>query len=190
MPDPSEPASTDHDVTTGEPILSIRNLVKRFGGLTAVDICSKKASGTAPGFVGLFSYLGAGIHGGFLQIYSNRVTLLTDRAEMTEGGREEALRLAEELKAAEQRAALMASKAKAATELAREEATRRRIERKAHEDATARKLAEFEAKRLSEEALALLKEHDFPGNIRELRNIVERAVLLTDGVIIETRDSV
>lgn len=45
-----------------------------------------------------------GIHGGFLQIYSNNVTLLTDRAEMTEGGREEALRLAEELKAAEQRA--------------------------------------------------------------------------------------
>lgn len=45
-----------------------------------------------------------GIHGGFLQIYSNSVTLLTDRAEMTEGGREEALRLAEELKAAEERA--------------------------------------------------------------------------------------
>ncbi len=45
-----------------------------------------------------------GIHGGFLQIYSNNVTLLTDRAEMSEGGREEALRLAEELKAAEQRA--------------------------------------------------------------------------------------
>ncbi len=45
-----------------------------------------------------------GIHGGFLQIYGNMVTLLTDRAEMTEGGREEALRLAEELKAAEERA--------------------------------------------------------------------------------------
>ncbi|MEA2002729.1 MAG: F0F1 ATP synthase subunit epsilon [Actinomycetota bacterium] len=44
-----------------------------------------------------------GIHGGFLQIYENTVTLLTDRAEMTEGGREEALRLAEELKAAEER---------------------------------------------------------------------------------------
>ena len=41
-----------------------------------------------------------GIHGGFLQIYSNNVTLLTDRAETTEGGREEALRLAEELKTA------------------------------------------------------------------------------------------
>jgi F-type H+-transporting ATPase subunit epsilon len=45
-----------------------------------------------------------GIHGGFLQIYSNSVTLLTDRAEMSAGGRDEALRLAEELKAAEQRA--------------------------------------------------------------------------------------
>ena len=45
-----------------------------------------------------------GIHGGFLQIYSNSVTLLTDRAEMSGGGREEALRLAEELKAAEERA--------------------------------------------------------------------------------------
>jgi two-component system response regulator HydG len=43
------------------------------------------------------------------------------------------------------------------------------------------------AKRLSDEALRLLQQHDFPGNIRELRNIVERAVLLTDGVQIEAR---
>ena len=43
------------------------------------------------------------------------------------------------------------------------------------------------AKRLSKEAMSLLQQHDFPGNIRELRNIVERAVLLTDGVIIEAR---
>jgi F-type H+-transporting ATPase subunit epsilon len=28
----------------------------------------------------------AGIHGGFLQIYRNQVTLLTDRAELTDGG--------------------------------------------------------------------------------------------------------
>ena len=40
-----------------------------------------------------------GIHGGFLQLFNNQVTLLTDRAEITEGGRDEALRLAEELKA-------------------------------------------------------------------------------------------
>ncbi|GBE25939.1 ATP synthase epsilon chain [bacterium BMS3Bbin02] len=39
--------------------------------------------------------LSVGIHGGFLQIFQNSVTLLTDRAEMTEGGRVEALRLAE-----------------------------------------------------------------------------------------------
>lgn len=45
-----------------------------------------------------------GIHGGFLQIYSNSVTLLTDRAETSAGGREEALRLAEEMKAAEEKA--------------------------------------------------------------------------------------
>jgi transcriptional regulator with PAS, ATPase and Fis domain len=41
------------------------------------------------------------------------------------------------------------------------------------------------AKRLSSEALQLLQRHDFPGNIRELRNIVERAVLLTDGAQID-----
>jgi len=32
----------------------------------------------------------AGIHGGFLQIYQNQVTLLTDRAELSEGGLAEA----------------------------------------------------------------------------------------------------
>jgi len=43
-----------------------------------------------------------GIHGGFLQIFQNQVTLLTDRAEITEGGRDEAMRLAEELRALEE----------------------------------------------------------------------------------------
>jgi F-type H+-transporting ATPase subunit epsilon len=40
----------------------------------------------------------AGIHGGFLQIYRNQVTLLTDRAEIAEGGVEEARRAASELR--------------------------------------------------------------------------------------------
>lgn len=34
------------------------------------------------------------IHGGFLQIFRNEVTLLTDRAELAEGDREQAQRLA------------------------------------------------------------------------------------------------
>lgn len=40
----------------------------------------------------------AGIHGGFLQIYKNQVTLLTDRAELTEGGLEEARQTARVLR--------------------------------------------------------------------------------------------
>jgi F-type H+-transporting ATPase subunit epsilon len=43
----------------------------------------------------------AGIHGGFLQIYRNQVTLLTDRAEIAEGGVEEARRAAAVLRDAE-----------------------------------------------------------------------------------------
>jgi two-component system, NtrC family, response regulator AtoC len=35
--------------------------------------------------------------------------------------------------------------------------------------------------RLSSESLALLREHDWPGNIRELRNLMERAVVLCMG---------
>jgi DNA-binding NtrC family response regulator len=37
---------------------------------------------------------------------------------------------------------------------------------------------------LSHEALARLGEHAFPGNVRELRNLLERAALLTDGPLI------
>jgi F-type H+-transporting ATPase subunit epsilon len=42
----------------------------------------------------------AGIHGGFLQIYKNQVTLLTDRAELTDGGLEEARDTARALRSA------------------------------------------------------------------------------------------
>ena len=45
--------------------------------------------------------LTVGVNGGFLQIFNNQVTLLTDRAEITEGGKEEARRLAEALGDAE-----------------------------------------------------------------------------------------
>jgi F-type H+-transporting ATPase subunit epsilon len=47
------------------------------------------------------STITVGVNGGFLQIFRNQVTLLTDRAEITEGGKEEALRLAQEMGADE-----------------------------------------------------------------------------------------
>ncbi len=42
--------------------------------------------------------------------------------------------------------------------------------------------------RLEPEALAALERHDWPGNIRELENVIERAVLLCDGPAIRTTD--
>ena len=44
----------------------------------------------------------AGIHGGFLQIFRNQVTLLTDRAELTEGDLDEARQLAADLRRLEE----------------------------------------------------------------------------------------
>ena len=41
--------------------------------------------------------------------------------------------------------------------------------------------------RLSPEALALLGAYDFPGNVRELRNAIEHAVILAEGDTIEPR---
>jgi F-type H+-transporting ATPase subunit epsilon len=41
-----------------------------------------------------------GVHGGFIQVLHNQVTLITDRAQIAEGGKEEARELAEELAAA------------------------------------------------------------------------------------------
>ena len=41
--------------------------------------------------------------------------------------------------------------------------------------------------RMSREALAALATYDFPGNIRELRNLMERAVLLADGDVLQPK---
>lgn len=46
-----------------------------------------------------------GVHGGFLQVLNNQVTLITDRAQIAEGGKEEGKALAEELAEAEEAAA-------------------------------------------------------------------------------------
>ncbi len=44
------------------------------------------------------------------------------------------------------------------------------------------------AKRFSEEAMALLKKHTWPGNIREVSNTVAQAVLLSKGEVIESEE--
>ena len=41
---------------------------------------------------------------------------------------------------------------------------------------------------LSPDAVSLLQEYAWPGNIRELRNVIERAVLLTQGSVIRAQD--
>jgi F0F1-type ATP synthase epsilon subunit len=38
-----------------------------------------------------------GVHGGFIQVLDNQVTLITDRAQIATGGHEEARQVAEEL---------------------------------------------------------------------------------------------
>jgi DNA-binding NtrC family response regulator len=43
----------------------------------------------------------------------------------------------------------------------------------------------FAAPDFSKEAMALLKAHPFPGNIRELKNLVERALIECEGITIE-----
>jgi transcriptional regulator of acetoin/glycerol metabolism len=40
---------------------------------------------------------------------------------------------------------------------------------------------------LSPEAIALLRSHEWPGNIRELRNVIERVALLCDGTVVLPR---
>jgi DNA-binding NtrC family response regulator len=46
------------------------------------------------------------------------------------------------------------------------------------------RLALDRAYRFSEAALAYLREYDFPGNVRELRNLIERATLMADGEVL------
>jgi two-component system NtrC family response regulator len=41
---------------------------------------------------------------------------------------------------------------------------------------------------ISREAMDLLLRYDYPGNVRELENIIERAVVITRGTIIQTED--
>ena len=47
-------------------------------------------------------------------------------------------------------------------------------------------LMKKEVKEIAEDVIALLLNYDFPGNVRELENIIERGVALTNGSVIET----
>ncbi len=47
-------------------------------------------------------------------------------------------------------------------------------------------LMKKEVAEISEDVIALLMNYDFPGNVRELENIIERGVALTNGGVIET----
>ena len=52
-------------------------------------------------------------------------------------------------------------------------------------DALLQRVAPKRRLSLAPDALALLQAHDFPGNVRELRNLLERATLLCDGDVIQ-----
>ncbi|HEY6012311.1 MAG TPA: helix-turn-helix domain-containing protein, partial [Nitrospirota bacterium] len=47
-------------------------------------------------------------------------------------------------------------------------------------------LMKKEVSEISEDVIALLMNYDFPGNVRELENIIERGVALTNGSVVET----
>lgn len=52
----------------------------------------------------------------------------------------------------------------------------------------AEKLVKKERLALSKGALAKLRDHDWPGNVRELKNAVTRAVVMTEGHVIQAED--
>ncbi len=43
-------------------------------------------------------------------------------------------------------------------------------------------------KKVTEDAILKLKSYDWPGNIRELENVIERAIVLSEGEILEEKD--
>jgi two-component system NtrC family response regulator len=47
---------------------------------------------------------------------------------------------------------------------------------------------EGQARQVSREAMDLLLKHDYPGNVRELENLIHRGVVLSRGIVIETSD--
>ncbi|MEM9729096.1 MAG: sigma-54 dependent transcriptional regulator [Myxococcota bacterium] len=53
----------------------------------------------------------------------------------------------------------------------------------------AREVHEGAAKTMSEGAMALLESYDYPGNVRELRNLVERLVILAPGETVTEQDA-
>ena len=40
---------------------------------------------------------------------------------------------------------------------------------------------------VAQAAMRIFEQYDWPGNIRELRNVIERAVILCDGAVVESR---
>lgn len=55
-------------------------------------------------------------------------------------------------------------------------------------EAFAREMPEFTGKRLAKDALELLRHYPFPGNVRELKNIIERAVYRDASPVISVDD--
>ena len=49
------------------------------------------------------------------------------------------------------------------------------------------RFGEDRVRRFSDEALNALKRHSFPGNVRELESLVERACMLADGPVLEPK---